>query len=227
MPIKSDQELLEESQNKVDSSEASNQGSGTQKSSDWRWIFLGAISPLLLGLVGFGIYTAVTPKSVPVNIIVQAPSPSPANSPSTSSTSSPTTQQSSPLSPSSSPIITTSPTTSSPGNNTTSPEDIVRTYYDNIKSGRYSESWNMLPTSMQKDQSLHPNGYASFRDWWTKTNVDVDVVRLAESSSTVAVVDVDVRFTANRGNPRPLHTRYFFTKDPVSNSWTISKIKLR
>jgi serine/threonine protein kinase, bacterial len=228
MPVESDQELLEENQNQVnlkDSTEALTQGSDGQKSSSWIWIFLGAVSPLLLGLVGFGIYTAVTPKPVPVNIIVQAPSPSPVNSPSSSNTPSPVTEKDA-LSPIPSSTGTISPTPNL-SVSTISPEDLVRKYYGNIKSGQYQDSWNMLPSGMQKDQSLHPNGYGSFRDWWTKTNADIDATQLASQSEQEAVVNVDVRYTVNRGSLRRSHLRYFFTKDPVSNSWTISKIKLQ
>jgi hypothetical protein len=208
-------------------SEISNKDSDPQKSSDWRWISIGAASPLLLGLIGFGIYTAVTPKSVPVNIIVQAPLPSPASTPPpTSNNPSPITQQN--LSSLPIPLATTSPTTSNPSiTNTTSPEDLVRKYYENIKGGRYQESWNMLPSGMQKDPALHPNGYASFSEWWTKTNADIDATQLASQTDQEAVVNVDVRYTVNRGSMRRSHLRYFFSKDPVNNSWTISKIKLQ
>jgi serine/threonine protein kinase, bacterial len=212
-------------ENQLDS-EILNKDSDLQKSSDWRWILIGAVSPLLLGLIGFGIYTAVTPKTVPVNIIVQAPLSTPASTPPTSNNPSPTTQQNLPLS--STPLATSSPNTSNSSLvNTTSPEDLVRKYYENIKSGRYQESWNMLPSGMQKDSALHPSGYASFSEWWTKTNADIDATQLASQTDQEAVVNVDVRYTVNRGSMRRSHLRYFFSKDPVNNSWTISKIKLQ
>jgi hypothetical protein len=224
MTIKSDRELSGESQNQLDvnNTDTSSQESNVQKSSsDWRWILVGAMSPLLLGLIGFGIYTAVTPKPVPVNIIVEAP----ASKPPTSNI--PSTSQNSLLPASLSASSPTKPIPSPSMASTTSPEDLVRKYYNDIKIGRYQDSWNMLPSDMQKDSSLHPNGYASFTEWWTKTSVDVNGIQLAAQSDRDAVVNVDITFNVSRSGSRPLHFRYFFTKDLVSNSWTISKIKLR
>jgi hypothetical protein len=83
-----------------------------------------------------------------------------------------------------------SSTTASTSTNITLPDNLVRSYFDNIKSGQYQKAWDMLPSDLQGNKSVHPNGYKSFTDWWQKTGVDVEAVKVASKTDLDAIVDL-------------------------------------
>jgi serine/threonine protein kinase, bacterial len=106
-----------------------------------------------------------------------------------------------------------------------SPESLVQNYFENIKSGQHQKSWDMLPSDMQNNKSIHPNGYESFTSWWQKASVDVDAVKVVSQSDREAIVKADVRYKVRNGGSKPLSLRYFFNKNSTGNSWMITKIK--
>jgi hypothetical protein len=120
-----------------------------------------------------------------------------------------------------------SPTVKSISSSTgsTSADSLVQSYFTNIKSGQYQKAWDMLPSDMQRNKSIHPNGYNSFTDWWKKTSVDVDAVKIVSQSDQEAVVNADVRYKSQKGSPQPLHLRYFLKRNSSTDNWVITKIK--
>jgi hypothetical protein len=109
--------------------------------------------------------------------------------------------------------------------NTTAPDTLVQNYFASIKNGQYQKAWDMLPSDMQRNKSIHPNGYNSFTDWWKKTSVDVDAVKIVSQSDREAIVNADVRYKAQKGSPHPLHLRYFLKRNSSTDNWVITKIK--
>ncbi len=105
------------------------------------------------------------------------------------------------------------------------PDTLVQNYFTSIKSGQYQKAWDMLPSDLQRNKSTHPNGYKSFTDWWGKTSVDVDIIKMVSQSDREAVVDAEVQYKARKGKPQPLHLRYFLKKKSGTGSWVITKIK--
>ncbi|MEH2114644.1 hypothetical protein [Nostoc sp.] len=108
-----------------------------------------------------------------------------------------------------------------------SPEDFVRQYYSNINSGNYQAAWNMLPTDMQNNKSLHPDGYVSYIDWWNKVErIDIQRVYLESKSNYDTVVKVDANYVMKSRNNSFHRLRYLFAKDSINNKWILNKVKL-
>jgi hypothetical protein len=118
-----------------------------------------------------------------------------------------------------------SSTTASTSTAITLPDNLVRSYFTNIQSGQYQKAWDMLPSDLQRNKSTHPDGYKSFTDWWQKTSVDVDAIKVASKSDQDAIVDADVRYKTRKGSPQPLHLRYFLRRSSSTDNWVITNIK--
>jgi hypothetical protein len=109
--------------------------------------------------------------------------------------------------------------------NSTTPDSLVQNYFMSIKNGQYQKAWDMLPSDMQRNKFIHPNGYSSFTDWWKKTSIDVDAVKIVSQSDREAIVNADVRYKAQKGSPHPLHLKYFLKRNSSTDNWVINKIK--
>jgi serine/threonine protein kinase, bacterial len=108
------------------------------------------------------------------------------------------------------------------------PIDTVRDYYSKIHSRNYSGAWDSLPTLLQNDRSVHPNGYNSFLNWWANQVADVEIkqTNLVSQTDRDAVVDVDIEYLMRAGSVLPYSMRYFLVKDDRNHDWTIQKIRL-
>jgi serine/threonine protein kinase, bacterial len=109
------------------------------------------------------------------------------------------------------------------------PRDTVRDYYSKIHNRNYSGAWDSLPTALQNNKSVHPDGYNSFLNWWANQVADIEIQQTSIVSQTdrEAVVDVDVKYLMIKGRVSPHRIRYFLTKDDRTNDWVIQRIKLR
>jgi serine/threonine protein kinase, bacterial len=109
--------------------------------------------------------------------------------------------------------------------------DIVKDYYSKINTRDFQGAWNKLPSSLQNDRSIHPNGYNSFLDWWSNKvgSIQLQGTNLVSETDREAIVDADVQYFMRSGQGRstPQAMRYFFIKDPNNNTWVIDKIRLR
>ena len=106
------------------------------------------------------------------------------------------------------------------------PERIIAYYFRNIIQGDYKKSWNLLPSNIQRDPSIHPNGYNSFANWWTDATVGVDTIKLVSKNNREAVVNADVQYI-KRTSSRPFRLQYTLRKDTVSGNWAIATVKYR
>ncbi|PSB55814.1 protein kinase domain-containing protein [Chamaesiphon polymorphus] len=109
------------------------------------------------------------------------------------------------------------------------PKDTVRDYYSKINNGNYSGAWNSLPTALQNNKSVHPNGYNSFLDWWAKQVADVEVrqTNLVSQTDRDAVVDVEIEYLMRAGGVSPQKIRYVLSKNDRTYEWEIQRIGLR
>jgi serine/threonine protein kinase, bacterial len=109
------------------------------------------------------------------------------------------------------------------------PKDTVRDYYSKINNGNYSGAWDSLPTALQNNKSVHPNGYNSFLDWWAKQVADVEIhqTNLVSQTDRDAVVDVDIKYLMRAGGVSPQRIRYVLSKNDRTYEWEIQRIGLR
>lgn len=111
-------------------------------------------------------------------------------------------------------------------NQSLSPDQIITYYFFNIIQGEYKKSWNLLPSNLQRNPSIHPNGYNSFADWWKDANVGVDAIKLVSQNDREAVVNADVQYI-KRNSSRPFRLQYTLRKDKGSGNWAIATVKYR
>ncbi|AFY95220.1 serine/threonine-protein kinase [Chamaesiphon minutus] len=109
------------------------------------------------------------------------------------------------------------------------PRATVRDYYSKINNRNYTGAWNALPTDLQNNKSVHPNGYDSFLDWWAKqvANVEIQQTNLVSQTDRDAVVDVTIEYVMRAGGVSPQRIRYFLVKDDRNQEWAIQRIGLR
>jgi serine/threonine protein kinase, bacterial len=115
----------------------------------------------------------------------------------------------------------TSPNTSLP-----SPQTEVVNYYNDINSGNYEFAWDRLPKALQEDTKVHPNGYASFADWWkTVKSIDVQQVDVIKTNSNNAVVNTRVAYNMKAGNTMRISLNYTLSWDNQTQKWKFLRIK--
>ncbi|BDA69411.1 Serine/Threonine protein kinase [Calothrix sp. PCC 7716] len=115
----------------------------------------------------------------------------------------------------------TTPNTSLP-----SPQTEVVNYYNDINSGNYQYAWDRLPKALQEDTKVHPNGYASFADWWkTVKSIDVQQVDVIETNSNNTVVNTRVAYNMKAGNTMRISLNYTLSWDNQTQKWRFIRIK--
>ena len=115
----------------------------------------------------------------------------------------------------------TTPNTSLP-----SPQTEVVNYYNDINSGNYQYAWDRLPKALQEDTKVHPNGYASFADWWkTVKSIDVQQVDVIETNSNNTVVNTRVTYNMKAGNTMRISLNYTLSWDNQTQKWRFIRIK--
>jgi serine/threonine protein kinase, bacterial len=193
-------------------------------------------NPILMALVGVIIGGALiagglvlgrnsgndNSKSEKVDGTAIVSSPASTSNPSTSPSPNPST------SPSPNPSTSPSPIVNPPS---ISPTDIVKDYYMKINTHDIQGAWDKLPSSIQNNRSVHPDGYNSFLDWWSNKVGSVQLLgtNLVTASDLEAIVDADIQYfmRSGQGKSTPQAMRYFFIKDTSNNTWRIDRIKLR
>jgi hypothetical protein len=122
----------------------------------------------------------------------------------------------------------TQPISSSSSTSQDSPEALITQYYRDINSRKYQLAWDKLPTNLQRDQNIHPNGYQSFSEFFDKFDgVNVNNLTTIEKTEYYAVVGIDLDCQFNKENRKsPLYLRFFLSRSSNNQIWQISKIKL-
>lgn len=157
----------------------------------------------------------INPTSNIASTVTKAPKTSPTSSASFSTQNNPV---STPISP--------------PQNNSSSPirpdpKNTIQQYYSYINSQQYSLAWDILSSQIKNNSKLHPNGYNSYYNWWTTVaKIDVKDVRIVESYTNTATVDIWYNYNMNRGNITPQSLRFFLDWDDSRGQWQITRIKV-
>lgn len=50
-------------------------------------------------------------------------------------------------------------------------KNFITNYYSLLDNGKYSEAWEKLSPHHQNKKNLHPEGFSSFQDYWSKTKI--------------------------------------------------------
>lgn len=105
----------------------------------------------------------------------------------------------------------------------TIPDLVVRTYYENLNNGQYQEAWEKLPSDLQIDPDIHPEGYTSFENWFQKiTPIQVISISTVEQSLNEAVVIARYKYTLNGTKYESL--KYSLVWDENFADWKIESI---
>jgi serine/threonine-protein kinase len=199
------------------------------KSQEWQksLVLGGVIGGLtLIGLVA----AALILKNQPPTLTSQTPLPSPTTQ---SQTFNPTPT---PIPPTPTPYSTPTPIpptptpyiptpTPQPTVNKPSPEQTLINYYNAINRGDYGEAWNMLPSSLQNNPRVHPDGFQSFKSWFQKTTpITVNSVQQVRQSTNTALVKVRYRYVLN-SRSRSMSLSYNLVWNSSQQRWLIESVR--
>ncbi len=107
------------------------------------------------------------------------------------------------------------------------PQSKVVAYYKCVNRGDYASAWGMLPSDLQNNKKIHPQGFSSFQEWMQQiAPVTVTDIRVAEQSSDQALVDLDYRCMIGK-KPSAFSLRYSLVWMPAEGGWEIRSVKKR
>jgi len=172
---------------------------------------------------------AAVPAS-PLSTTTSEPTPEPTESISTSEpTPEPTESISTPAS-----ITSISPTSSAtaytplldPVIDRPSPEKPITSYYTSINNHEYSKAWDILSPVLQNNQQIHPHGYQSFIEWWSRVNhVSINQSYVVDSNNNLAVVKIWTYYHMNNGKSVPINLKFYMNWNNIDRKWDMIKIK--
>jgi ribulose bisphosphate carboxylase small subunit len=111
--------------------------------------------------------------------------------------------------------------------NQNSPEKIVSTYYQDINDRQYQSAWNKLPSDLQQNRSIHPQGYQSFIGFFDRMkSIQVNELIVVEETASQAVVAADLNCEFRKDVKSPLFLRFVLNRNDYNQQWEISRIKL-
>jgi serine/threonine protein kinase, bacterial len=123
------------------------------------------------------------------------------------------------------PTPTQIPTSTTPAQvDKPSVEGFVENYYTTINNGNLRGAWNNLSPVFQTNKKLHPQGYASYTDWWggKVQQVEINQIRLVDQKTNTAMVDAKLNYLLKNGKSSPASVRFTLVWDAASNQWLIS-----
>ncbi|MBK1987913.1 hypothetical protein A0J48_010235 [Sphaerospermopsis aphanizomenoides BCCUSP55] len=106
------------------------------------------------------------------------------------------------------------------------PEKVIEGYYTKVNNHQYRDAWNVLPTALQEDKKLHPNGYNSFTDWWNKVEyVTVNQYSLEEVNNNWAVVSTKPRYRMKNGRTVTIPLKFYMSWNDANQQWEMVKFQ--
>jgi hypothetical protein len=134
----------------------------------------------------------------------------------------------------SSPVPVSSPSTEKKSlqppqisSNQNSPEKLISTYYQDINDRQYQSAWAKLPSDLQQNRNIHPQGYQSFAGFFDRMkSIQVNELMVVEETASQAVVAADLNCEFRKDVKSPLFLRFVLNKNNSNQQWKISKIKL-
>ncbi|WP_211293186.1 serine/threonine-protein kinase [Brunnivagina elsteri] len=167
--------------------------------------------------------TTIEPQEAVPPQAIETPTFSP--SPEANQTQEPTETQPTEVPTPDIPIPTQIPSPTTPSQeNKPSVKEFVENYYTTINNGNLPSAWNKLSPTLQANKRLHPQGYASYTDWWggRVQQIEINQVRLVEKNTNTAVVDAKLNYVLKNGKNSPASVRFTLVWDAASNQWLIS-----
>jgi hypothetical protein len=111
--------------------------------------------------------------------------------------------------------------------NQNSPEKLISTYYQDINDRQYQSAWAKLPSDLQQNRNIHPQGYQSFAGFFDRMrSIQVNELMVVEETASQAVVAADLNCEFRKDVKSPLFLRFVLNKNDPNQQWKISKIKL-
>jgi hypothetical protein len=111
--------------------------------------------------------------------------------------------------------------------NQNSPEKIVSTYYQDINDRQYQSAWNKLPSDLQQNRSIHPQGYQSYTDFFDRMrSIQINELIVVEETASQAIVAADLNCEFRKDVKSPLFLRFVLNKNDHNQQWKIFRINL-
>jgi hypothetical protein len=128
-----------------------------------------------------------------------------------------------------SPIPTQPSPTHKPSNSDSpknSPNNLIAQYYQEINNRDYQSAWNKLPITLQENRQIHPQGYQSFVDFYSKLNgIVVNDLALVDGTDFSAEIKADLSCKLKNGNISSLFLRFYLQRNEPDRQWKIDKVK--
>jgi hypothetical protein len=107
-----------------------------------------------------------------------------------------------------------------------SAESFVVQYYQDINNHQYQSAWNKLPSALQNDRGIHPNGYQSFVDFYKRlAGVQLTSSSVLEQDDSHAIVNADLKCEFKGGKTSSLFLRFHLIRNSDKKSWQLNKVK--
>ncbi|WP_013334911.1 hypothetical protein [Gloeothece verrucosa] len=105
-------------------------------------------------------------------------------------------------------------------------ENTIQNYYSAINQSQYQTAWNQLSEELRNNSQLHPKGYNSYIEWWTKVNyVNLNRVNLVSIYPQEAIVNVDLTYRMKTGRQVFQSLQFFLVWNQQNSQWNINKVK--
>jgi hypothetical protein len=108
-------------------------------------------------------------------------------------------------------------------NNYSTPDAMIREYYDAINKRWYDMAWDNLSTHYKTKYNARPGGgydFEPFKDWWNSVEkVDVEEATFVGQDGALATVFTRYRFTMRNGRQSQGTVNYIVTFSPTEQRW--------
>lgn len=106
-------------------------------------------------------------------------------------------------------------------------ETFINNYYSLLDNGKYTEAWEKLSPRFQNNKNLHPEGFSSFKNNWSKKkSIRVDFLQSkCQDNDNQPSIKALVRHKSAKNNKenKPDKICFYFTNSSLSDSLLINE----
>lgn len=106
-------------------------------------------------------------------------------------------------------------------------ETFINNYYSLLDNGKYTEAWEKLSPRFQNNKNLHPEGFSSFKNNWSKNkSIRVDFLQSkCQDNDNQPSIKALVRHKSAKNNKenKPDKICFYFTNSSLSDSLLINE----
>ena len=103
--------------------------------------------------------------------------------------------------------------------------DALKNYYANINNQNYQAAWAMFTPQTRNNPQLHPEGYKSYTDWWTKvSNVDIIRAKVVENNGETSIVEAHLKYRLKSGKILEQKLIFSWLWDNQNNQWLLDRV---